>query len=51
MVYYSGAVHAFTQKEAGNDPSKGAAYDRNADRRSWQAMRSFLEEVFAPPSA
>ena len=46
LVYYSGAVHAFTQKEAGNDPSKGAAYQANADRRSWIAMRDFLEEVF-----
>jgi dienelactone hydrolase len=47
MVYYSGAVHSFTQKAAGNDPSKGSAYDERADRRSWQAMLSFLEEVFA----
>ena len=47
MVYYSGAVHAFTQKGAGNDPSRGAAYDERADRRSWQAMRAFFEEIFA----
>lgn len=46
MVYYSGAVHAFTQKGAGNDPSRGAAYDERADRRSWQAMRAFFEEIF-----
>jgi dienelactone hydrolase len=45
MVYYSGAVHAFTQKEAGDDPSKGAAYQANADRRSWVAMRDFFEEI------
>jgi dienelactone hydrolase len=47
MVYYSGAVHAFTQKEAGNDASRGAAYQENADRRSWAALRTFLEEVFS----
>ena len=47
MVYYSGAVHAFTQPMAGNDPSRGAAYDERADRRSWQAMRTFFEEIFA----
>lgn len=42
---YSGAVHAFTQKEAGNDPSKGAAYNEAADRRSWVAFMDFLDEV------
>ncbi len=26
-------------------PSKGAAYNARADRRSWQAMRDFLDEV------
>ncbi|MES2921167.1 MAG: dienelactone hydrolase family protein [Verrucomicrobiota bacterium] len=46
MVYYSGAVHAFTQKEAGNDNSKGAAYDEAADRRSWVAMQAFFAELF-----
>lgn len=42
---YSGAVHAFTEKEAGNDPSKGAAYNEVADRRSFLAMKEFLAEV------
>jgi dienelactone hydrolase len=46
MVFYSGAVHAFTQKEAGNDNSKGAAYNEAADRRSWVAMKSFFVELF-----
>jgi dienelactone hydrolase len=46
MTTYGGAVHAFTQKEAGNDPSKGAAYNENADRRSWIACKDFLEEIF-----
>jgi dienelactone hydrolase len=46
LVLYSGAVHAFTQKDAGNDPSKGAAYNAEADRRSWQALRDFLTELF-----
>ena len=44
MVYYSGAVHSFTQPHAGSDPSKGAAYDAKADARSWEAMKSFLAE-------
>lgn len=46
MVYYGGAVHSFTVAEAGDDPSKGAAYNEAADRRSWQAMRDFLQEIF-----
>ncbi len=46
LVAYGGAVHAFAVPGAGNDPSKGAAYNEKADKRSWQAMRSFLGEVF-----
>ncbi len=46
LVKYSGAVHSFTNPEAGNDPSKGAAYDARADHRSWTAMRDFLDELF-----
>ena len=47
MNYYSGAVHAFTQPMAGSDNSKGAAYNKEADHRSWTAMRSFFDEIFA----
>jgi dienelactone hydrolase len=47
MVYYSGAVHSFTQTMAGNDNSKGAAYNASADKRSWEAMKDFFDEVFA----
>lgn len=46
MVYYSGAVHSFTRKDAGNDNSKGAAYNEHADKRSWEAMKSFFTEIF-----
>lgn len=46
MVFYSGAVHSFTHPEAGNDPSKGAAYQEAADRRSWEAMKGFFAEIF-----
>lgn len=46
LSYYSGAVHAFTEKEAGNDNSKGAAYNETADRRSWSEFMLFLKEVF-----
>lgn len=45
LVQYGGAVHSFTDWDAGTDPSKGAAYDPDADRRSWQTMQQFLAEV------
>lgn len=45
LVKYAKAVHAFTEPEAGNDPSKGAAYDALADKRSWIAMKDFLAET------
>lgn len=46
MIYYADAVHSFTQPMAGDDKSRGAAYNERADRRSWQAMRSFFDELF-----
>jgi dienelactone hydrolase len=46
VVLYSGAVHAFTQPESGNDPSKGVAYNASADHRSWKAMTDFFAEIF-----
>jgi dienelactone hydrolase len=47
MVYYGGAVHAFTNPGAGPDNSRGAAYNAPADDRSWRAMRDFFDEIFA----
>ena len=46
MILYSNAVHAFTQVEAGNDNSKGAAYNEAAAKRSWGHLKLFLEEMF-----
>jgi dienelactone hydrolase len=45
LVAYGGAVHSFTDWNAGNDNSKGSAYNEKADRRSWEAMRGFFAEV------
>lgn len=47
MNIYSGAVHSFTQPMAGNDNSRGAAYNEQADQRSWEAMKTFFQEVLA----
>lgn len=45
LIAYGGAVHSFTNPAAGNDNSRGAAYNASADRRSWAAMRSFFDEI------
>jgi dienelactone hydrolase len=47
LVSYPGAVHAFTQKGAGNDNSKGAAYNEAADKASWEEMKTFFGKLFA----
>ncbi len=44
MVYYANAVHAFTDKNAGTDTTKGAAYNELAEKRSWIALLQFLKE-------
>jgi dienelactone hydrolase len=46
LIQYGSAVHSFTQPMAGNDNSKGAAYNEKADKRSWQAMKDFFAEIF-----
>lgn len=46
FIAYPGAVHSFTQREAGNDPKRGAAFNEQAERESWKAMRAFLDRVF-----
>ena len=45
MIFYANAVHSFTDINAGNDNSKGAAYNEIAEKRSWEAMLNFLKEV------
>lgn len=42
---YGNTLHAFTNPAA-NDPDFGTVYDAAAERRSWQAMRNFLDELF-----
>jgi len=46
LVQYPGAVHSFTVKEAGDDPSQGVAYNAEADRDSWELMKAFLHQIF-----
>lgn len=46
---YGNTVHAFTNPAA-NAPENGTVYDPVADRRSWQAMTNFLNELFGARS-
>ena len=42
---YGNTKHAFTNPEA-NMPDMGLMYNADADRRSWQTLKNFLEELF-----
>ena len=44
---YGHAGHAFTDESRRDSTMPGVAYEPRADRRSWQAMRDFLKELFA----
>jgi dienelactone hydrolase len=46
MIWYADAVHSFSDPNAGNDKSKGAAYNPVAALRSWEHMKLFLQELF-----
>ena len=45
LIMYGGTVHSFTNPAAGGMP--GLAYNASSDKRSWQAMRDFFDEIFA----
>ena len=46
LTSYAGAMHAFAVPTA-DAPDHGAQYQARADRRSWEAMRAFFDEIFA----
>ncbi len=45
FIAYGGAVHTFTNPEAGNNKASGAAYNEAADKRSWEHMKTFFAEI------
>jgi len=47
LVGFPNAVHSFTNPNAGNDPSKGAAYDAVADKGAFATMEVFFRGLFA----
>ncbi len=46
FIDYAGAVHAFTNPDAGSFGLKGVAYDEKADTRSWRLMQDTFKEAF-----
>ena len=49
MVKYGGAVHSFTDWNAGNDNSKGAAYNEKADQRPGGHEANSSRKYFIKP--
>lgn len=47
---YGNTMHAFTNPAA-NDAARGTVYQPDADRRSWQSLLAFLNDVFATEAA
>lgn len=47
FIAYAGAVHAFTNPDADSYKLPGVAYDKRADQRSWDTLRSAFAETFA----
>lgn len=46
FIAFPDAVHAYTNPAAGNDKSKGIAYNADADKKSWAEFEKFLKKLF-----
>lgn len=46
MISYGGAVHAFSNPASGNNKASGAAYNENADKKSFNDMKIFFSDIF-----
>lgn len=46
MNIYGNAVHSFTNPDADKLNIKGIGYNRKADTRSWEALKTFFKEIF-----
>ena len=46
VVQYPGAVHGFTNPEADKRGINGLGYNKEADEKSWTAMKEFFEQIF-----
>jgi dienelactone hydrolase len=50
LVAYPNTVHAFTNPEAGNDPSKPTAYNKASAEAAYHEMQRFFGRLFLPAS-
>ncbi len=46
IIYYAGATHSFTNPGADDRGIDALRYNPSADRRSWQHMQMFFDEIF-----
>jgi dienelactone hydrolase len=47
IISYGGAKHSFTNPDADRLGNPALSYNKLVDERSWLAMKSFFEEIFA----
>lgn len=47
IISYGGAKHSFTNRDADKVGNPGISYHAPTDLRSWKALTSFFEEIFA----
>lgn len=50
VVVYGGALHGFTNPDAGKYKIPALAYSPSADQRSWEHMKLFLDGLFGRPT-
>jgi dienelactone hydrolase len=50
VVVYGGALHGFTNPDAGKYNIPALAYSPSADQRSWEHMKQFLDGLFGRPT-
>jgi dienelactone hydrolase len=50
LYLYGGAVHSFTNTEAGLSGMNGVAYHRPTDERSWRVMLDVFDETLGAPA-
>ena len=50
FVYHGNTVHSFTEPAADKRGSPAFAYSKNAEARSWAAMRHLFDETFGSPN-
>jgi dienelactone hydrolase len=46
IVQYEGAVHSFTNPDAGKAGIDGVEYHEQADKESWEKLQEFLKQIF-----